>query len=96
MFHYNDNKKKFLKNLIRKVFYFKAGLKTQDNIHETIYSLKPVLYERGTVILKESQEVKTLMFIEHGMAEVYTEFEGNEFIIERLYERSINPKTPQI
>ena len=29
------------------------------------------------------------MFIEHGMAEVYTEFEGNEFIIERLYEGSV-------
>lgn len=39
--------------------------------------------------MKESQEVKTLMFIEHGMAEVYTECEGNEFIIDRLYEGSI-------
>lgn len=29
------------------------------------------------------------MFIEHGMAEVYTECEGNEFIIDRLYEGSI-------
>ena len=89
LFHYDDEKKKFLLNLIKKVFYFKAGLKTQDYIHDTIYSLKPVFYERGTIILKEQEVVKTVMFIEHGMVEVYTEFEGNEFLIDRLYEGSV-------
>ena len=89
LYQYDDSKKRFIKNLIQKVFYFKSGLELPDNLHEVIYSLKPVFYLLGTVILKEQDEVKNLMFVENGVAEVYTEFEGNEFIIDRLYRGSI-------
>ena len=48
-----------------------------------------MIYERGHIIFKQYEIADTLMFIEYGVAEVYTHFEGNEFIIDDLYSGSV-------
>ena len=39
--------------------------------------------------MKEYSNANSLMFVESGMIEVFTEFEGNEFLIEKLYPGSV-------
>jgi hypothetical protein len=36
------------------------------------------------MILRTNDVCDELLFVENGIVEVYTEFEGNEFVIERL------------
>jgi len=47
------------------------------------------IYEDGNIILKEDDPINKIIFIEYGCIEVYTEFEGHEFVIERLYQCSV-------
>lgn len=54
-----------------------------------MYILKPTFCEPGKSILRQGDETNSFIIIEHGMVELYTEFEGNEFIIERLPSGSI-------
>jgi CRP-like cAMP-binding protein len=46
--------------------------------------LKQNYYEKGMMILRERQEINSLKIVMHGEVEVYTDFEGHEFVIERL------------
>jgi CRP-like cAMP-binding protein len=39
--------------------------------------------------MKECSNANTLMFVESGIVEVFTEFEGNEFIIDNLHQGSV-------
>ena len=46
------------------------------------------------MLLKEGHKVEFISFVLNGQLEVYTEFEGNEFILDKLYSGSIlNAKT---
>ena len=36
------------------------------------------------MLLKVGDEIDKIIFVERGQIEVYTEFEGNEFVIDRL------------
>ena len=40
--------------------------------------------ERGTYLLQERDKVDTIYIVISGLLEVYTEFDGNEFLLERL------------
>jgi CRP-like cAMP-binding protein len=48
-----------------------------------MYKMKPFFIEKGSPIGNEFDYDK-IIFVEKGQVEVYTEFEGNEFLIERL------------
>ena len=41
------------------------------------------------VILKQFEGIDSILIIMHGQVEIYTEMEGNEFVIERLNKGSI-------
>jgi CRP-like cAMP-binding protein len=50
-------------------------------------------YFSGDEIIREGEMADSLMFIEEGVVEVYTEFEGNAFVLESLEQGSvINPR----
>jgi len=50
-------------------------------------------YFVGDEIIREGVQADSLMFIEEGVVEVYTEFEGNTFLLENLEQGSvINPR----
>lgn len=46
-------------------------------------------YESDKYVLREKDEVNEILFVVHGSLEVFTEFEGNTFIIETLKPGSI-------
>jgi CRP-like cAMP-binding protein len=46
-------------------------------------------YNAGEILLKEEDPVDKIIFVVNGNLEVFTEFEGNEFIIELLKPGSI-------
>jgi signal-transduction protein with cAMP-binding, CBS, and nucleotidyltransferase domain len=54
-----------------------------------MYKLIPKRYEAGNVILKVGQKIDNVIFVLNGVLEVYTELEGNEFLIEKLYSGSV-------
>ena len=58
---------------------------SEEALHDVIYSLKPIYLEKGYVLLKPDDTAESLYFIEDGIVELYTTFEGNEFVLERLY-----------
>ena len=89
IFQYKDPKKKFLSRVMKKVFYLNSDDLTKDNRHDIFYRLVPQTYEQGQLIMKENSNANSLMFVECGLIEVYTEFEGNEFVIEKLYSGSV-------
>jgi len=67
---------------------------SREALHDLIYQLKQRYYEKGTILLKPDDTYSSLYFVEDGCLEVYTLFEGNEFIIERLYRGStLNART---
>lgn len=54
-----------------------------------MYSMQLASYESDTYILKTSDEINSVLIIETGWVEIFTEFDGNEFIIERLTTGSV-------
>lgn len=87
LFKYNYRKKEFLKQAFQKIEYLRDLDKKQ--FHHLMYILKPTFCEPGKSILRQGDETNSFIIIEHGMVELYTEFEGNEFILERLPSGSI-------
>mmetsp|Transcript_19123 Transcript_19123/g.13717 ORF Transcript_19123/g.13717 Transcript_19123/m.13717 type:complete len:83 (+) Transcript_19123:2169-2417(+) len=54
-----------------------------------MFSLVPVNYESGTVVLEQDSNADSLIFIEDGILEVYITLEGHEFILEKLHRGSV-------
>ena len=77
----------FMKAMITRVPYLKN---IDDEIFfKLMFTLKPSnggkIYETDEMILvPEKHNADTLLFIEEGILEVYTAFEGHDFVIERL------------
>ena len=57
--------------------------------HTVLYSFRPRLINSGEIILEEKYGINSIIIVEHGILEVYTEFEGNEFVIEKLTAGSV-------
>jgi CRP-like cAMP-binding protein len=72
------------KEMVYEIDYIKQNLKGTA-LYDLIYQMKAKYYDRGYLILKNNDLAKSLIFIDYGVLEVYTEFEGNEFIIENLH-----------
>ena len=76
----------FLSKTIKRVTYLRN---ISDPIFfDIMFSLKPLKCEKDQLVLAEDSSADSLMFIEEGCLEVYTSFEGNEFVIERLHRGS--------
>jgi len=86
--HYKDERKEFLLKMISQIEYFK-GILTSNSSHDLIFQLKSVTKQEGEMILREHQLIEELYIIEYGCVEVFTECEGHEYIIDRLYRGSI-------
>jgi CRP-like cAMP-binding protein len=84
---YKDRMKKFMVQMAMRVPYITKV--SADTMHDIIYSLKPKQYEKGTVLYKPEDDVTSVLFIQEGVVELFTYFEGNEFVIERLYRGSV-------
>jgi len=54
-----------------------------------MYRMKVKRYEEDQTVIKETNPCSEIMFVNSGILEVYTEFEGNDFIIDKLYYGSI-------
>ena len=87
MFKYNYRKKEFIKTAFEKIQFLRGLDKKQ--FHHAMYILKPSFWEPGKIILKEGDDTNSFIIVEHGGVEIYAEFEGNEFIIEKLPSGSI-------
>ena len=46
-------------------------------------------YNQGDILIEEEDDIDKIIFVVSGCLEVYTEFEGNEFVIEKLKPGSI-------
>ena len=51
--------------------------------------MKTERYEADQIVLRESTPVTSIMFVLTGALEVYTDFEGNDFVIDIMYSGSI-------
>ena len=61
----------------------------EDLIYDIIFSLQQENKERDAIVLQTNDQADKIYFIEEGSIELYTMFEGNEFIIERLERGSV-------
>jgi len=84
---YDDVKIEFLKNIVSSVEYLKnCG---DDMIYDIIFSLHQETFEKDSIVLQANQPADKIYFLEEGQIELYTTFEGNDFVIEKLEKGSV-------
>jgi CRP-like cAMP-binding protein len=81
-YKYKDKRKLFMIKLVKSVEYFED--EPAEIMHQLIYKMKPVFKEKGASIVQQNEFLEKIIFVERGQIEIYAEFEGNEFVIERL------------
>ena len=62
---------------------------SKECLHDLFFSLQKQYYSKGQVIIRPGDNADNLMIVANGAIEVYTEFEGNKFIIDHLGPGSI-------
>jgi len=88
LFSYKEERKTFFFEMLDSIQYFSGHLNT-DLLHDLFYSMEVFKYEQGAVFLREGAPVNAMFLLEYGEIEVFSEFEGHEFIIDRLYQGSV-------
>jgi CRP-like cAMP-binding protein len=83
VYSYQDERKRFVMKMLEAIPVFK-GLKSRI-INHLIYSNEPVAYPEGSTILKSFDQCNSIMLLECGELEVYTEFDSHEFVLEKLH-----------
>lgn len=53
-------------------------------MQEVIYNLKPRKFQRGEILFRVNDPASSVFFVAEGQVELYTYFEGHEFVIEKL------------
>ena len=89
LFHYSDPMKKFMKKAIQQIPYLGPLFLNEQLFHKVLYQFRLRLINSGEIILEEKDVINTIIIVEHGVLEVFTEFEGNEFVIEKLTAGSV-------
>lgn len=79
---YNYKKKIFLQKVFKKIEYFNE-LPNHD-FHYIYLNLRSEYHEKNKVLVKPMNVADTLLIVESGCLEVYTEVEGNCFTLEFL------------
>jgi CRP-like cAMP-binding protein len=77
---YNWGRKRFLLDKFQKIEFLKKCHKNAQN--EVMFSLKQKYYSVGDIVQAKGEEIERIIIIEKGLLEIFTEFEGNEFIFE--------------
>ena len=78
---------RFIKKSMSSVPYLN-NLDTECS-YDIIYSLTTKKKNKGDILQKRGSDADELYFLQSGIIEVYTQFEGKEFVIERLFRGSI-------
>ena len=68
--------------MIKRVEYL--DLVPIDILYELIFSLKSITFEKNDIVLECDSMIDNIYFIEQGIVEVTSEFEANEFVIDKL------------
>jgi CRP-like cAMP-binding protein len=76
--------KTFLKNVLSKIPYLSPEYLNKHLYHTILYSLEQKYLPKGDILLKVSDDTTAVYIVTHGALEIYSEFEGNEFVIETL------------
>jgi len=87
IYEYDDKMLRFVKRSMQSVPYL-ANLEAHC-LYDIIYSLETQKKAKGEVLQRRGDDADELYFLQSGIIEVYTEFEGKEFVIERLFRGSI-------
>ena len=92
IFSYDDKLMRFLRETIQRVPYLQ-GIGEQA-LHELMFSLRKSFYDKHHLLQKTGDDASTLLFVLDGVVELYTEFEGTFFLLEKLFRGSaINYRT---
>jgi signal-transduction protein with cAMP-binding, CBS, and nucleotidyltransferase domain len=87
IYKYNDRLLKFIKKSIKRVPYF-MNLE-EECLADIIYALVTEKYAKHEILQEPGGDANHLLFLQSGIIEISTSFEGQEFVIERLFRGSI-------
>jgi hypothetical protein len=86
--NYRGTRKMFIYKVLLQINYMKTI--SYEAFHNVfMYKSIPVFLNKGDILYREGDEAKEFYVVEYGCLELFTEFEGNEFILERLPTGSI-------
>ena len=71
-----------MRYIVNRLEYFEKI--TNAQFHEFVYELETQNIEAGEILLKEGDETNDLIIVGNGCLEIYSEFDGNEFILDFL------------
>ena len=84
---YKDPRLQFMKRALSKLEFLKEI--PRDCFFEIMFDFKAKSINTSETLLSESQTSSSLFIVESGCLDVYTSFEGNEFIIDYLHSGAI-------
>jgi len=84
---YKDQKIVFLLEMLKRVEYLRDV--AEEILYEIMFSLAPRQFEKDSIVLQEDANAGSVQFLEQGVIEVFTQFEQNDFILEKLYKGSV-------
>jgi signal-transduction protein with cAMP-binding, CBS, and nucleotidyltransferase domain len=73
--------------MLNRLEYFN-GIK-KETLHQIFYKLSPKVYDSNSFIFSPGEELTKLLLLVNGVVEFVTEFDGNEFVIDRVFSGSI-------
>lgn len=87
VYSYSDNLKQFKENRLREIPYFK-NLEVEP-IHDLIFKLKIMHYEKGHVLLNEQDTTNKCYIVQDGLLDIETFVDTEFFVLESLPRGSI-------
>lgn len=84
MRNYKDNLKSFIKLMISKVDYFTPCC--DDTIEEISYYCEQIYFDKDNVIFRAGDPIDKIYFIVSGKVNVLVNIQGNEIIVDSLYQ----------
>lgn len=89
IYEYNDKMLNFIKRSMKQIPYFEHLASDDPILYDIIYLLDTKTMIKGEQLSNAGDDANELFFLQSGMIEVYMEFEGKEFVVERLFKGSI-------
>lgn len=80
--HYRDSRKLFYYDSLSKIDFLKDM--DAETFHEIYFKLKQISLESRDTLLKENDENESIYVVEYGYLEVFSTFDGHEFVIDFL------------
>ena len=79
---YKDPRIRFITEMIKRVEYLDRV--PDDILFDLIFSMQYISFEKDQHVLSKNQRITSIQFIEEGIVEVWTSFDGNLFRIDTL------------